>query len=76
MKKTTKKRSPLHKISVPKHRLKPTFNGIKGLAASYSAIGIPTVIETEISVGSGASAHLFREGNIPVRSGYGIKIKL
>ena len=75
MKQGSKKRSSVRKNSVPRHRLKAKQPGLAGLTQSFRNVGIPTVIETEI-VGGGISAHLFNSGNMPVRSGYGIKIKL
>jgi len=81
MKKTTqtksiRKKTSVRKKSVPQRRLTPVFKGMDGLAKSFTSVGIPTVIQSEISADSGISAQLFRSGNMPLRSGYGIKIKL
>ena len=75
MKQGSKKRSTVRKSSVPRQRLKSKQAGLAGLTQSFRNVGIPTVVETEI-VGGGISARLFSHGNIPTRSGYGIKIKL
>jgi len=81
MKKTTqtknvRKKTTTRKKSVPQRRLTPVFKGMDGLAKSFTSVGIPTVIQTEISTGSGISAQLLRHGNMPLRSGYGVKVKL
>ena len=60
------------KKNVPHHRL--DSQQLNLLTQSLKSVGIPTVIETRMSTVSGMSARLLKQGNIPSRSGFGIKL--
>ena len=57
---------------------KPTYKGLDGLAKSFTNVGIPTVLETQIlPPKKGISARLQKVGNILLRpSEHSLKIKL
>ena len=81
MKKTNQTKKPQKRLTATRktaarRKLTPVFKGMDGLAKSFTNVGIPNVVRTEISTDTGLSAQLFKGGNMPVRSGFGIKIKL
>ena len=68
------------KSSVSRRKVisKSPYKGLDGLAKSFTSVGIPQVLETQIlPKRSGISAHLQRVGNILIRpKEHNLKIKL
>lgn len=71
--KTTKSSVSRKKISS-----KASYKGLDGLAKSFTSVGIPQVLETQLlPERKGVSAHILKAGNILLRPReHNLKIKL
>ena len=72
------KKASKESLSPKKIHSKPIHKGLDGLAKSFTNVGIPQVLETQLlPERKGLSAHILKAGNILLRPReHGLKIKL